>query len=61
MQNLTEQLILETVSRHMNDEKIIRNNQHEFTKEKTCLTTLINFCDEMTGLIDEERVVDIST
>jgi len=43
----------------MNDEKIIRNNQHGFTKGKSCSTNLINFYREMTGLIDEGRAVDI--
>ena len=29
-----EQLILETISRHMKDKKIIRSSQHVFTKRK---------------------------
>ncbi|KAK4817888.1 hypothetical protein QYF61_002057 [Mycteria americana] len=54
-----EQLILETVSRHMKDQKVIRSSQHVFTKGKSCLTNLINFYGEMTGLVDEERAVVI--
>ncbi|XP_059689533.1 uncharacterized protein LOC132320699 [Gavia stellata] len=45
-----EQLIRETISRHMNDEKIIRSSHHGFTKRKSCLTTLINFYNVMTVL-----------
>lgn len=45
---MVEQLILETTSTCLEDWKVIRNNQHEFTKEK-----LINFCDEMTGLVEQ--------
>ncbi|GAB0209103.1 mitochondrial enolase superfamily member 1 [Grus japonensis] len=56
---VTEQIILETTSRHMKDKKIIRNSQHEFTTGKLCLTNFINFYDEMTGLVDEGRAVDI--
>ncbi|PKU29549.1 rna-directed dna polymerase from mobile element jockey-like [Limosa lapponica baueri] len=43
----------------MEDKKIIRSSQHGFTKGKSCLTNLINFCDEMTGLVEEGRAVDI--
>ena len=53
-----EQLILEAISRHVNDKKVIRSSWHGF-KGKSCLTNLINFCDEMTGLVDERRAVDI--
>ncbi|XP_009322630.1 PREDICTED: Y-box-binding protein 3 [Pygoscelis adeliae] len=38
-----EQLILETTSRHMKDKKVIGSSLHGFTKEKSCLTNLINF------------------
>jgi len=33
--------------------------QHGFTKGKSCFTNLISFYDEMTGLTDEMRAVDI--
>ncbi|KAJ7399012.1 hypothetical protein BTVI_119233 [Pitangus sulphuratus] len=51
-----EQLILETISRHIKDKKIIIGSQHGFTKRKSCL---INFCVEVTGLVDEWKAVDI--
>jgi len=53
-----KQLIVETISRHT-DKKIIRSIQYGFTKGRSCLTNLINFYDEMTGLVDEGRAVDI--
>lgn len=41
--------------------KIIRINQHVFTKgKKVCLTNLINLYDGMTVLVDEETPVDTS-
>jgi len=52
-----EPLILETVSGPMNDKKVIRTSQHEFTKKKSCFTILMNFCDEVIGLV--ERAVNI--
>lgn len=52
--NVMEQLILQTIYRHIKDETISRSSQHGFTEGKSCLTSLINFCDEVTGLVDEE-------
>jgi len=52
-----EQLIAETISRHMKDKKFIRSMQHSLLKGKPCLTNLINFYNEMTGLVDEGRAV----
>lgn len=39
--NAMEQLILETISRHLKDKMVIRNSQHGITKGKLCLTNLI--------------------
>ncbi|KAK4830476.1 hypothetical protein QYF61_011200 [Mycteria americana] len=55
---LMEQLIPETISRHIKGKKIIISSQHGFTQGKSCLTNLTNFYDEMTGLVDEGRAVD---
>ena len=52
-----EQLILETICRHIQDEKIIRSSQHGFIK--SCMIKLIKFYDEMVGLVEEGRAVDI--
>ncbi|GAB0186610.1 mitochondrial enolase superfamily member 1 [Grus japonensis] len=54
-----EQLILETIARHMKDKKFIRNSQHGFTTGKACLTNLTTFYDERTGLVDQRRAVDV--
>jgi len=42
------------------EKKIIKSSQHEFTKGKSCLTNLIAFYDDMTGWIDEGRAVDVA-
>lgn len=46
-----EHLILENTSRDDKTKKVIRNNQHCFTKGKSRLTNLVNFYDEMSGLV----------
>ncbi|RMC04201.1 hypothetical protein DUI87_19020 [Hirundo rustica rustica] len=54
-----EFLILEAISIHMDDMKVIRSSQHGFTKRKSCLTNLIAFSDETTTWMNEGRAVDI--
>jgi len=54
-----EQLILECISSHLKDEEVVRSSQQGFIKEMSCLINLINFYDEMNGLVDEGRAVDI--
>lgn len=51
-------LVLETISRHVKD-KSIKSSQCGCTKVLSCLTNLIIFYDEMTGLVDEGKAVDI--
>ena len=46
---LMEQLILEAIIKQVEEKKVIRSSQHGFTKGKSCLTTMIAFCDGMTG------------
>lgn len=39
-------------------ENIIRSSsQHGFTTEKSCLTTLISFYNEITNLMDEREII----
>lgn len=57
--NVIELLILETVYRHTKDKNVIKSSQHGFTKGKSCLTSLINFCGKMTVPMGERRALDI--
>lgn len=50
-------MLLETISEHMKGKRVVKSSQHEFTKGKSCMTNPTAFCDEMTGLVDEEKVV----
>ena len=54
-----ERLILEAITIHMDDKKLIRNSQHGFTEGKSCLTNLTAFYSETTTWVDEGRAVGI--
>lgn len=54
-----DQLMLDSISRHMKDKKIIRNSQHSFPKGRSCLTSMINLYNEMTDLAEMRRAVAI--
>ncbi|PKU47584.1 rna-directed dna polymerase from mobile element jockey- hypothetical protein [Limosa lapponica baueri] len=54
-----KQLILDAISRHTKDKKVISSSQHGATKRKSCSTNLITFYNEVIGSIDEGRAVDI--
>lgn len=51
-----KQLILESISRIINNTKIIKKSQHGFTKGKS---NLINCYSETAGLLDKGAAVDI--
>ncbi|CAM5100083.1 unnamed protein product [Natator depressus] len=54
-----EQVLKESILKHLEERKEIRNSQHGFTKGKSCLTNLIAFYDEITGSVDEGKAVDV--
>ncbi|CAM5102982.1 unnamed protein product [Eretmochelys imbricata] len=56
---IMEQVLKETILKHLEERKVIRNSQHGFTKGKSCLTNLIAFSDEITGSVDEGKAVDV--
>ena len=54
-----EQLVLDAISKQLEEKKVMRSSQHGFTKGKSCLTNLIAFYDGITSWVDEGRVVDV--
>ncbi|CAM5121483.1 unnamed protein product [Eretmochelys imbricata] len=54
-----EQVLKESILKHLHERKVIRNSQHGFTKGRSCLTNLIAFYDEITGSVDEGKTVDV--
>ncbi|CAM4525733.1 unnamed protein product [Caretta caretta] len=56
---IMEQVLKESILKHLEERKVIRNSQHGFTKGKSCLTNLIAFYDEITGSVDKGKAVDV--
>ncbi|CAM4672926.1 unnamed protein product [Lepidochelys kempii] len=56
---IMEQVLKESILKHLHERKVIRNIQHGFTKGRSCLTNLIAFYDEITGSVDEGKAVDV--
>ncbi|GAB0188205.1 mitochondrial enolase superfamily member 1 [Grus japonensis] len=56
---IMEQIILSAITRHIQDNQVIRPSQHGFMKGRSCLTNLISFCDKVTHLVDEGKAVDV--
>lgn len=50
---IIEQVLLEAISMHIKDKKVMKNSQHGFTKVRSGLTA---FYIEMTGSVDRGRV-----
>jgi len=56
---ITYQFIPSVLTGHVKDNQRIRPSQHGFIKGRSCLTNLISFYDQVTGLEGEGKTVDV--
>ncbi|XP_050792312.1 myoD family inhibitor domain-containing protein isoform X1 [Gopherus flavomarginatus] len=56
---IMEQVLKESILKHLEEKKVIRNSQHGFTKGKSCLTNPVSFYEEISGSVDKGKVVDV--
>jgi len=56
---VAEQVVLSTITRHVQDNQVIRPSQHGFMKGRSSLINLISSYDKWTLLVDEGKAVGV--
>uniref|UniRef100_K7EZJ1 Reverse transcriptase domain-containing protein n=1 Tax=Pelodiscus sinensis TaxID=13735 RepID=K7EZJ1_PELSI len=56
---IMEQIVKESICKHLEDNKGIGSSQQGFVKNKSCQTNLIAFFDRITSLVEKGEAVDV--
>jgi len=56
---IIEQSLHKATQMHMEDTEVMWDSQHDFTKDKSCLTNLVSFYDGVTTPVDKGRTTDV--
>jgi len=54
-----ESIIKDCIINHLNQFSLIRDSQHGFTKNRSCLSNLLEFMEEVISTLDSRKSVDI--
>ena len=60
MVKVLEGIIREKLVTHLEENDIITNKQHGFRKNRSCLTNLLEYLDDLVNAVDEKDWVDIN-
>lgn len=56
---IVESIIKDCMLEHLTQHSLFKDSQHGFTRGRSCLTNLIDFMEEVTGILDEGDPVDM--
>lgn len=57
--NMIDELILETIPKHVKNKKAFGSSQHRFMQSESSLTNLIGFYDQITSLVNKGWYLDV--